>query len=171
MKKSMIVTVAFFLMTFTASLAFAQAAAAPAAAKPAKLSMSVHSFLPHLGGTARLYVFDSEDTFNEFDKAIIKKTAKISGLKLMKSKTEKGENQGTWWVVLKDIKPGTYAVSVVHDENNDGKMNQVMGFGPPKEGVGSSRPISSIPKWDKVKITIKEGEQKKISIKMTYLFD
>ena len=170
MKKSIIVVLAVFLMTtLMSSLVLAQETGA--AAKPATLSMSVHSFLPHLGGTARMYVFDSKETFNEFDKAIIKKTAKISGLKLMKSKTEKGENQAMWWVVLNDLKPGTYAVSVVHDENNDGKMNQVMGFGPPKEGVGTSRPVSAIPSWKKVKFDIKEGEQKKLSIKMVYLFD
>jgi uncharacterized protein (DUF2141 family) len=40
-------------------------------------------------------------------------------------------------VSFNDLPPGTYAVAVLHDENNNGKMDKTfVGF--PKEGYGSS---------------------------------
>ena len=40
-------------------------------------------------------------------------------------------------VVFTDIGYGTYALSVYHDENKNGKLDTIW-FGPPSEGVGSS---------------------------------
>ncbi|MBN1621814.1 MAG: DUF2141 domain-containing protein [Endomicrobiales bacterium] len=40
-------------------------------------------------------------------------------------------------IIFEDINPGTYAVSIVHDENNNGKMDTTW-FGMPEEGVGAS---------------------------------
>lgn len=37
-----------------------------------------------------------------------------------------------------DVKPGAYAVALLHDENNDGKANRALGM-MPKEGYGFSR--------------------------------
>ncbi len=37
-----------------------------------------------------------------------------------------------------DVEPGTYAVALLHDENNDGKANRALGM-MPKEGYGFSR--------------------------------
>jgi uncharacterized protein (DUF2141 family) len=45
--------------------------------------------------------------------------------------------QSSCTVVLRDIPYGTYAVSVFHDENSNGKLDTNM-IGMPKEGVGSS---------------------------------
>lgn len=36
-----------------------------------------------------------------------------------------------------DVAPGEYAISVLHDENRDGKVNTSLGI--PREGVGFSR--------------------------------
>ncbi|MEL7334051.1 MAG: DUF2141 domain-containing protein [Cyanobacteria bacterium J06560_2] len=41
-------------------------------------------------------------------------------------------------VVFENLSPGTYAVSVMHDENQDGQLNQGV-FGIPTEGFGFSR--------------------------------
>ncbi|MGB3297823.1 MAG: DUF2141 domain-containing protein [Phormidesmis sp.] len=47
-------------------------------------------------------------------------------------------------VTFEDLSLGTYAVSVIHDENEDGKLN-VGGFGIPKEGFGfSQNPVIQI---------------------------
>lgn len=40
-------------------------------------------------------------------------------------------------VVFKDVAPGKYAVSVIHDENSNGKLDANL-LGIPKEGVGTS---------------------------------
>lgn len=37
-----------------------------------------------------------------------------------------------------DVKPGDYAIALLHDENNDGKANRAIGM-MPKEGFGFSR--------------------------------
>ncbi len=37
-----------------------------------------------------------------------------------------------------DVKPGDYAIALLHDENNDGKANRAVGM-MPKEGFGFSR--------------------------------
>ncbi|MEE4153177.1 MAG: DUF2141 domain-containing protein [Erythrobacter sp.] len=37
-----------------------------------------------------------------------------------------------------DVKPGDYAIALLHDENNDGKANRAMGM-MPREGFGFSR--------------------------------
>jgi uncharacterized protein (DUF2141 family) len=154
----------------SSSLIHAEEPAKPSAST-GKISLSVHSFLPHLGGTARLYVFDTKKTFNKFPKALKKIDVPIKTMKLMEKKTKDGEKQSQWYVELKDMKPGTYAVSIVHDENNDGKMNQVMGIGPPKEGVGCSNSTGGMPKWKESKFKLESGENKKLSIKVVYLFD
>ncbi len=39
--------------------------------------------------------------------------------------------------VLENIPPGSYAIAVIHDENEDGKMNTNL-LGIPKEGYGAS---------------------------------
>jgi uncharacterized protein (DUF2141 family) len=117
---------------------------------------------------------NSEDTFNKFPKAMKKMTKTVGSMKRMKSKSKDGKDQAHWWLVLEDLEPGTYAVTIVHDENDDGKMNQVMGIGPPTEGVGCSHcphnPVSR-PKWKEVKFDLKPGENKKLSIKVSYLFN
>jgi uncharacterized protein (DUF2141 family) len=41
-------------------------------------------------------------------------------------------------LTFKDLRGGTYALSVFHDENSDGKMNTTF-IGMPTEGVGASR--------------------------------
>lgn len=40
-------------------------------------------------------------------------------------------------VAFTDVPPGTYAVSVIHDENDNGELDRYF-FGMPKEGYGSS---------------------------------
>lgn len=53
-------------------------------------------------------------------------------------KLERGTiNNGSSEIVLKDVPPGTYAVALFHDENNDQKLNTNF-LGIPKEGYGFS---------------------------------
>ncbi len=67
------------------------------------------------------------------------------------------------------LKPGSYAVSILHDENNNGKMETNF-FGIPKEGYGASNDAKGSmgpPKYEDAKLELKEAE-KRISIKMLY---
>ena len=72
-------------------------------------------------------------------------------------------------VTFPGVAPGTYAVSVTHDQNSNGKLDT--GFmGKPKEGYGTSNnPANklSAPSFDQCKITI-DASAKSIDIKMRY---
>jgi len=71
--------------------------------------------------------------------------------------------------VFKDIPDGSYAVSVLHDENGDLKMN-TNGVGIPKEGSGASnnaRGSFGPPRYADALITVKGGA-KSITINMLY---
>lgn len=41
-------------------------------------------------------------------------------------------------LTFRDVKPGRYAIALLHDENNNGKADRVLGM-MPKEGFGFSR--------------------------------
>lgn len=41
-------------------------------------------------------------------------------------------------ITFKDVKPGKYAIALLHDENNNGKADRALGM-MPKEGYGFSR--------------------------------
>jgi len=71
---------------------------------------------------------------------------------------------------FKDIKPGSYAVSVLHDEDKNGKMNS-KSFGRPAEGWGVSNnaPAERFgpPKYDNAKFKY-DGGTKSLPIELTY---
>lgn len=63
-------------------------------------------------------------------------------------------------ISLGDLKPGRYAISILHDENRDGKMNFNF-VGIPKEGFGFSRDpriIFGPPDFSKCVIEVGENE-------------
>lgn len=65
--------------------------------------------------------------------------------------------------------PGRYALSLIHDENSNRKLDTVMGM--PKEGFGFSRsPVVRFgpPKFDKVAIDLAAGSTR-TSVRMQYL--
>ncbi|EAQ28603.1 hypothetical protein NAP1_13428 [Erythrobacter sp. NAP1] len=67
------------------------------------------------------------------------------------------------------VEPGRYAIALLHDENEDGKANRVLGMAP-KEGYGFSRdaPVRMAPpKWDDAVFEVSEGSQR-VTIKMRY---
>lgn len=61
---------------------------------------------------------------------------------------------------------GTYAIAIFHDENGNGRMDKGL-FGVPKEGYGVSNNRTyamAPPKWEESKLSLKEGEKKRITI-------
>lgn len=72
--------------------------------------------------------------------------------------------------VFDSLPAGDYAVSVLHDENGDKKL-QTSAVGFPKEGVGFSngqKVVMSAPKFRKAKFALAAGEKKRIDIPMDY---
>lgn len=69
------------------------------------------------------------------------------------------------------LEPGTYGLSVLDDENDNGKMDFNL-FGMPKEGFGFSNYYHSgflMPKFQNFSFTLHPGEEKKVIIKMRYI--
>jgi uncharacterized protein (DUF2141 family) len=67
------------------------------------------------------------------------------------------------------VKPGNYAIALLHDENNNGKADRAMGM-MPKEGYGFSRdaPVNMAPpKFKDAVMAIGEGLSR-LTIKMRY---
>lgn len=67
------------------------------------------------------------------------------------------------------VKPGTYAIALLHDENDNGKADRAMGM-MPKEGYGFSRdaPVKMAPPKFQDAV-FKQGEgNSRITIKMRY---
>ncbi len=107
-------------------------------------------------GSLRLSLFSSEQGFpNRSDRAV--------AFRCVEAKAESVS------VTFDQLPPGRYAVAVIHDANNDGKLNT--GFlGIPKEGFGFSRnPRIGIgaPSFHDTAISV-TGEST-IQIKLNYL--
>jgi uncharacterized protein (DUF2141 family) len=69
-----------------------------------------------------------------------------------------------------DVKPGTYAVSVFHDENSNGKLDTTL-MGIPREGVGASNNAKGNfgpPKFDTAAFRFSAGRLE-LKITVTYL--
>lgn len=76
----------------------------------------------------------------------------------------------TLTIRFKDVKPGDYAIALLHDENDNGKADRALGM-MPKEGFGFSRDakVRMGPPSFKSAAFDYAGEGKKMSIKMRYM--
>jgi uncharacterized protein (DUF2141 family) len=72
--------------------------------------------------------------------------------------------------VFEKVAPGTYAVMVHHDENDNGKMDKNL-LGMPLEGYGASNNRThalSAPSWDESKFAVEAGKPRTLSITLRY---
>ena len=70
------------------------------------------------------------------------------------------------------IAEGTYAISVIHDANNNKKFDTNF-LGIPTEGYGASQnklPFAAAPKFEENKFTVTENSTISSSIKLRYIF-
>jgi uncharacterized protein (DUF2141 family) len=108
-------------------------------------------------GEVGLLLFNSEKGFpSDPGKAIMKGFIKVNAHSIAYSFT--------------NVSPGTYAVAVFHDENNDQKVNTNF-LGIPKEGVGVSNNAKGFlgpPKFEDAKFTF-SGNRQVIKIDLEYL--
>src|SRR5262245_29190892 len=71
--------------------------------------------------------------------------------------------------VFRDLVYGVYAVSVLHDENSNGKLDKNL-IGVPKEGYGISnnpKPMMRAPRFEEAKLVLNSSEQS-IEIHLVY---
>lgn len=109
-------------------------------------------------GEVLVTLYKSEDGFpEEPEKAYKKITSKIK--------------DGKSDIVFSDIPYGEYAISILHDENGNGKMDKNM-IGIPKEGNGASNNPESFgpPKYKDAKFML-NSQASTIDIKLKYLGD
>jgi uncharacterized protein (DUF2141 family) len=84
------------------------------------------------------------------------------------TRTERAERGFT--VDIKNLDPGTYAVAMYHDKNNNTRMDTNF-LGIPKEGFGFSlNPtiFTGPPSFRKVKFTVGANQKKTITIKLKH---
>jgi len=95
-------------------------------------------------GQALVALYDSADSWLNVPKAAQLVRAKITGAELS--------------LDLKGVKPGSYAVSVIHDANANDKLDmRWLPYPKPKEGSGTSNdaePKAGPPKWEAAKFDI-----------------
>ncbi|MBS4058853.1 MAG: DUF2141 domain-containing protein [Bacteroidetes bacterium] len=108
-------------------------------------------------GSLLFALYNREDAFP--DEHYIKYFRKISGEIV----------NGTSTVIFKNLPKGKYAVSILHDENNDEKIDK--GFILPVEGIGFSNyqaiGLSNRPNFKKASFIL--NGNKAITIKIIYL--
>lgn len=94
-------------------------------------------------GTILAGVFDRDEGFP--DEAFMGKTTQISG--------------NSARVIFEDLKPGRYALAIIHDENGNGKLD-TNGFGIPSEGFcfgNNAMGLFGPPSFRKASVSIEEG--------------
>ena len=103
-------------------------------------------------GLAMIALYDSEE--NYLEKRLLGELSPI----------ENQEARATF----SDVPDGIYAISVVHDEDNNGKLNMVMGFYPSEEtGASNNAPANfGPPKWEEAKFEVKNRQHIKQNIKL-----
>lgn len=74
------------------------------------------------------------------------------------------------WVLFTGLPPGNYAVAILHDENDDGRMNKNF-FGLPTEGYGFSNNVMGTfgpPSFSKASFYFNNNSVTETSIKTKY---
>src|ERR1700754_4822616 len=117
--------------------------AALAASAQTKLTVTIEN-IKNEKGSIRLGVFDKEDDF--LKKAIDGRVVKANGDKVT--------------IVFDKLKPGKYAISVIHDENENTELD-TKALGIPKEGIGFSNNVMGSfgpPSFEKASFTISDDK-------------
>lgn len=105
-------------------------------------------------GTIRVGIFKNEDTF--LKDAIMGKVVKAT--------------KGEVFVVFEGVPDGTYAFSIIHDENKNGELDSNI-IGIPKEGFGFSNDAMGTfgpPSFEKSAFALK-SESRKMKVTMRYM--
>jgi uncharacterized protein (DUF2141 family) len=108
-------------------------------------------------GLCRACIFTNAKSFAEKEKPFSCKAAVIKDRKTS--------------IEFTNLPPGYYAVTLFHDENNNGKLDTNF-LGIPKEGYGASGnklPLASRPAFEDSKFLIEDGKKVVIPVRLRYL--
>jgi uncharacterized protein (DUF2141 family) len=129
--------------SLAALLSLAAGAASVAAQSATTVSLKISGFQGS-DGQALVALYDNADTWLNVPKAAQVVRAKITGTELS--------------VDLKGVKPGSYAVCVIHDANSNDKLDmRWLPYPKPKEGSGTSNDAEAKagpPKWEAAKFDV-----------------
>lgn len=121
--------------------------------KKLSIGISISEFRNE-NGMALITLYNTEDTWTEIGKAYRKIRQKIKGKSM--------------WVEFVDLPPGTYAIYVLHDENENNEMDMKwFPYPRPGEGVGASNNYKGRSKWKHAKFALGQ-ENKKLKIQLKY---
>lgn len=130
---------------------FAATFLAASIARAGEVTIKVENVRDNVGKVAALLFADADGFPNE--------TAKAA------RKIQVDAKPGTTEIKLADLKPGRYAVCVIHDTNVNAALDRNF-FGIPTEGVGISNGIRrEKPTFEKAVIEIKEGDAVTVPLK------
>jgi len=103
-------------------------------------------------GIAYISIYDNETNFLE--KGMVSKKSEIKNQKAS--------------FTFSELADGVYAISCYHDEDNNGKMNMIMGMIPSEDyGTSNNAPARfGPPKWEDAKFEVSNGEIVKLDIKL-----
>lgn len=94
--------------------------------------------LKNTAGQVCFSLFESSEGFPQAEEAVIARQCVAASTATTESSTSADAIAGHLSVVFEGLESGTYAVSVLHDENEDSQINTGL-FGVPTEGFGFSR--------------------------------
>ncbi len=130
-------------MTLTAAATFAQG----------NIEVTVKN-IEETKGTIRVGLFNNEDDF--LKKAVEGKVVKVTATEVK--------------VVFENLSPGEYAVSVIHDVNDNGELDK-NGLGIPTEGFAFGNNAMGMfgpPSFDKAKVVVDKAPVRQV-IELKYL--
>ena len=132
-----------YLLLMGLMLGFACSTLAAAQETGATVTVKIAGF-KGTEGLALVTLYDNEQSWLKVPKAVQVVRAKITGTELK--------------VEFKDVKPGTYAISAIHDENKNNELDmRWLPWPKPKEGVGVSNDPENRagpPKWETAKFDV-----------------
>ena len=132
------------------------ARASAAAANAGTLTVQIIN-VTSADGHVLLSIFAGADGFPSTHRKAVK-TAKLRA------------RAGTVRMSASDLPPGQYAVAVVHDENDNAKLDTNL-FGIPREGWGTSRnprPKTRAPRWSESSFAVEAGQTVTQRIQLVY---
>lgn len=109
------------------------------------LNINIENINPS-NGQLMIAVYNSKQLYMKTEKAFSKQILKLNG-------------KNSEFIQFKDLPMGEYSVAVIHDENNNGKLDTNI-FGIPTEAYGFSnniRPKFRAANWDETKFLMNKN--------------
>jgi uncharacterized protein (DUF2141 family) len=116
------------------------------------LNINIENINPSKG-QLMIAVYNSKQLYMKTEKAVSKQILKLNG-------------KNAEFIQFKDLPMGEYSVAVIHDENNNGKLDTNI-FGIPTEAYGFSnniRPKFRAANWDETKFLMNKNVELNIKL-------